>query len=56
MSEGMLSIREVTFLRTEDGLIEGYGQMKEKDGKMKFVSRKSIVYNGNMLLKPVPCR
>jgi len=56
MSEGITSIREVTFLKTESGLIEGYGRMKDENGKTKFVSRSSIVYNGNMLLKPDSCR
>lgn len=42
-SEGTESIREVTFLKKDNSLSEGYAEMEEVSGKMKF--KKGIIPN-----------
>ena len=38
-SEGVTSFREVIFLKKGNQMIEGYGEMKEREGKMYFTDR-----------------
>ncbi|MCG7855706.1 META domain-containing protein [Flavihumibacter sp.] len=40
-SEGMTSIREVIFLKKGNQMVEGYGEMKELEGKMYFTDRRT---------------
>lgn len=55
-SEGSTSIREVTFLKKGDQLIEGYGEMKELGGKTIFSNMKSIKFDGTTTLSAINCR
>ena len=56
MSEGTSSIREVAFLRKNNELIEGYGDMKDVAGKMVFKDKKSLNFAGSIILKETPCK
>ncbi|QNA42777.1 hypothetical protein [Lacibacter sediminis] len=50
MSEGKQSVRELTFLKKDSSLTEGYAAMEEKDGKMQFKSGVIPSYNGLKLI------
>lgn len=55
MSEGTESVREVIFLKKDTLLIEGYGNVKEENGKVVFANIKDVKFNGLVLAK-VPCK
>ena len=55
MSEGVISDREVAFLKTHDGMVEGYGEMKDENGKMVFKDRSSLNFSGTVL-KRMSCK
>lgn len=54
-SEGMQSLREVIFLKKDDGFVEGYGDMEEKNGKMIFKNRSGLKFGQGFLLRKVDC-
>lgn len=54
MSEGMQSVREVAFLRTNDGLTEGYGKLGERSGKVVFENHRALTF-GSLKLKKTTC-
>ena len=54
-SEGKVSTREIFFYRTDSGMIEGYGPVKDSLNKTVFRDRQTLVLNENILLKPVDC-
>ncbi|MDO9373319.1 MAG: hypothetical protein Q7T76_02820 [Ferruginibacter sp.] len=54
-AEGTTSVREVAFLLSESGAIEGYGPMEEKDGKMVFTNRSQLSFGSGFNLKTIPC-
>ena len=55
-SEGIPSEREVAFLRKENGLVEGYGDVEEKEGKMKFKSPANLSFGKGFILEKVQCQ
>jgi hypothetical protein len=55
-SEGQTSVRQVAFLQKENSLIEGYGDMEEKDGKMQFKSPAKLNFGNGFKLEKVPCK
>lgn len=54
-SEGTKSIRQVAFIKKENGMIEGYGEYEEKEGKMVFKNTSSLIF-GTTALNKVDCR
>jgi hypothetical protein len=50
MSEGKQSVREITFLKKDSSLTEGYAAMEELDGKMEFKSGVIPQYKGMKLM------
>lgn len=54
-SEGSISTREIFFYKTDAGLIEGYGPVKDTLNKVVFKEHSTLVLNENILLKPVDC-
>lgn len=55
-SEGQESIRQVTFLRKNKTLIEGYGESKQEGNKSVFLNAKAIQFTSSTVLKEVPCK
>ena len=56
MSEGVESVREVVFIRTANGWVEGYGEIDDKDGKVVFKNRNKITFDNNVVLKETACK
>ena len=54
MSEGIESIREVVFLKTVNGWVEGYGEIDDKNGKVTFKNK--ITFDNNAILKEITCQ
>jgi hypothetical protein len=54
-SEGRRSVREVVFLKRGDTLIEGFGDVEQRDGKTVFKNRSALKFESNTPLKAVPC-
>jgi hypothetical protein len=54
-SEGIVSLREVAFLKKGNGYAEGYGEAEEKDGKMMFKNVAELNYSNTVILKKVQC-
>lgn len=50
MSEGIKSIRQVVFKMEDDSLLEGYGDVIEKDGKVVFIDLTQLRYNEDFKL------
>lgn len=50
MSEGKQSVREITFLKNDSSLTEGYAAMEEADGKIQFKSGVIPQYKGMKLV------
>ncbi|MDQ3016816.1 MAG: hypothetical protein M3R25_08905 [Bacteroidota bacterium] len=46
MAEGMESEREVTFVRRGEELIEGYGDVEERNGRVIFKDHSAIKFEG----------
>lgn len=55
ISEGVMSVREVIFLKKEDGLIEGFGDVEEKNKRMVFKNTGEVKFDEAMLLKQSDC-
>lgn len=56
-SEGMRSVREVVFVRKDDGNIyEGTGDLIEKDGKMVFKDRSILKFSPTMVFTKTNCK
>ncbi len=53
MSEGMESTRETVLGIVPEGLIEGFGEIVDKDGKMKFVDKNNLRFDHGMLIKKI---
>ena len=55
-SEGMRSVREVVFVRKDDGNIyEGTGEVIEKNGKMVFKNRSALKFSPTMVFTKTNC-
>lgn len=56
-SEGMRSVREVVFVKKDDGNIyEGTGDVIEKDGKMVFKDRSALKFSPTMVFTKTNCK
>ncbi len=55
MSEGVTSVREVIFLKKGNTLVEGFGEVEEKSGKMVFKNTGAIKFDESVLLKETDC-
>ncbi|WP_314518983.1 hypothetical protein [Xanthocytophaga agilis] len=56
MSEGVQSVREVIFLKKNNNLIEGFGDIEEKDGKMVFKDKAALKFDSNTPMKKMECK
>ncbi len=55
MSEGKKSVREVAFLKEGGAYIEGYGAVKEHNGKMIFADPKNLKFDSKTILSKAEC-
>lgn len=55
-SEGTTSSRQVVWLKKNDQLIEGSGDVEEVKGKMKFKNTFSLRFDPSMVFKPITCK
>jgi glutamine cyclotransferase len=56
VSEGVESVREVVFIKTADGWVEGYGEIDDKDGKVMFKDKSKITFDNNVVLRETTCQ
>ncbi|MDN3706602.1 hypothetical protein QW060_05595 [Myroides ceti] len=49
-SEGTTSVRQVAFKFTDKGVVEGYGAVEEKEGKVLFKDINTLNYTDEMIL------
>lgn len=54
-SEGAVSVREVLFLKKGNMLVEGFGEVEEINGKIKFKNNTKFTYNDAMPLEAINC-
>lgn len=54
-SEGMESVREIVFVRNGDQLLQGNGEMTEKNGKQIFTDRKKLDFSNTITLTKTNC-
>ncbi|MCB0466496.1 MAG: hypothetical protein KDC78_12615 [Aequorivita sp.] len=54
-SEGSVSVREVMFIKKGNKLVEGFGEVEEVDGKMKFKDNSKFILNNAMPLAEINC-
>lgn len=54
-SEGQTSVREVAFLLNDHQVIEGFGGMEEKNGKMVFTDKSRINFSKGIKLSSIDC-
>lgn len=54
-SEGISSVREVTFLKKAETYVEGYGELIETNAKMVFKDKKLLKFDSKMTLSKVDC-
>lgn len=55
MSEGKLSVRQVTFLLKDSTAQEGYGAMVDKNGEMIFKNLTQLSFGKGLILKKINC-
>jgi hypothetical protein len=55
MSEGKQSVREVAFLKQGNAYMEGYGDVREVNGKMIFVDPKKLKFDSKTVLLKSEC-
>ncbi len=54
-SEGSVSVREIMFVKKENKLIEGYAEVEDVNGRMKFKDNAKFTLNNNMPLVEINC-
>lgn len=54
-SEGMSSVRETVFLKKGTTLVEGFGEITEKDNKQIFKDKKALKFDESVVLNKVEC-
>jgi len=55
-SEGMVSTREVVFLKKDSMLTEGYGERDEINGRLVFKNKTQLDFSGILILQKVDCK
>ena len=54
-AEGKESKRDVIFLMKEVDIVEGYGDVEEKDGAYRLKDRSKVTFTDTVLYRNVPC-
>lgn len=55
-SEGQKSVRQVAFLKKGNQLLEGFGEIEEKDGQTRFKDLKKLDFSKAMVFEKVACK
>ncbi|MGN6492947.1 MAG: hypothetical protein ACTHLE_13190 [Agriterribacter sp.] len=55
MSEGVSSTREIAFLKKDNTLSEGFGEVEQQDNKTVFKNKSSLNFNQNIVLQQATC-
>jgi len=55
-SEGQKSTRQVAFLRKGNQFLEGFGEVKEKDGKTQFKDLSKLDFSQPIIFEKVACK
>lgn len=55
-SEGLMSVREMAFLKQRGTLLIGVGEMKMSGNKEVFADTKAVRFDSNMILKRTGCK
>lgn len=55
-SEGIESIRQVAFLKKGDQLLEGFGDVEERNGKTLFKNTSTLTFGNSMVFEKVNCK
>jgi len=55
-SEGVYSHREVAWLRKGDQLLEGYGDVKDVNGNIKFKDVKKLTFGKSIIFNKTSCK
>lgn len=55
-SEGRKSVREVAWLKKGDQLIEGFGDVEELNGKMKFKDVSKLKFDSGLIFTETACK
>jgi len=55
LSEGLISVREVGFLLGDEQVIEGYGDVEEKNGRMVFWHKDSLDFSNGLVMPKIDC-
>ena len=54
-SEGTSSVRETVFIKKGNTLVEGFGEITEKDNKQIFKDKKALKFDESVVLNKVEC-
>lgn len=55
ISEGIESHREIAFLKRNNEMIEGFGDVVEQNGRFLFKNRSGLKFENSFVLKKVTC-
>lgn len=55
-SEGKQSVRQVAFLKKGNQLVEGFGDVEEKDGKVRFKDLSKLKFDDSMIFEKTACK
>jgi len=55
-SEGTTSIRQVAWLKQDNQLIEGFGDVAEVNGKTQFKDVTKLSFGKSMIFQPIDCK
>ena len=55
-SEGTESVRQVAFIKKGDQLLEGFGDVEQKNGKMVFKDTPTLTYGQSIVFEKVDCQ
>jgi hypothetical protein len=55
-SEGQTSVREVAFLKQGDQLVEGFGDVQEVKGEVKYKDLTKLKFDGSMVFGKINCK
>ena len=55
-SEGMTSVREAIFVRKGNTMVQGMGEMEERNNKQCFKNPKALSFDNSIVLEKIDCQ